>query len=70
LASIPLRRNAGGFFVSFRNVGLPIRPEDYTNPFSPIGVDLNKDVPATPATDPANATKTGSNAAEPQQNSM
>jgi hypothetical protein len=32
-----------GYFVAFRNVGLPIRTEDYDNPHSPIGVNLNKD---------------------------
>jgi hypothetical protein len=53
-----------GYFVSFRNVGLPIRPEDYANPFSPIGVNLNKDRPATPAADPASAPKTGSEDAD------
>jgi hypothetical protein len=32
-----------GYFVAFRNVGLPIRTEDYDNPHSPIGVNLNED---------------------------
>jgi hypothetical protein len=53
-----------GYFVSFRNVGLPIRPEDYANPYSPIGVNLDKPVPATAAADPATAPKTGSAGAD------
>ena len=49
-----------GYFVAFRNVGLPIRTEDYENPFSPVGVNLNKPQPATPASDPSAAPKTAS----------
>lgn len=46
-----------GTFVSFRSVGLPIRFEDYANPWSPIGVNIDKAVtkpkeppPGEPAT--------------------
>jgi hypothetical protein len=46
-----------GYFVSFRNVGLPIRPEDYARPFNPIGIDLNKPVEDAPAANPAGAEK-------------
>ncbi|GAA4601068.1 hypothetical protein BJY16_003749 [Actinoplanes octamycinicus] len=49
-----------GYFVSFRNVGLPIRTEDYANPFSPVGVNLNKPRPETAPASPADAEKTGS----------
>lgn len=56
-----------GYFASFRNVGLPIRPEDYANPFSPIGVNLNSSVPASPAVDPADAPKTGSDTADTEE---
>jgi hypothetical protein len=49
-----------GYFVAFRNIGLPIRTGDYENPFSPVGVNLNKPRPETPAADPNTAPKTGS----------
>jgi hypothetical protein len=49
-----------GYFASFRNVGLPIRTEDYENPFSPIGINLKKDRPETAPASPASAPKTAS----------
>ncbi|WP_330351956.1 hypothetical protein [Streptomyces chartreusis] len=48
-----------GYFVSFRSVGLPIRMEDYANPFSPIGVNLDKP-PAAPKEPPPGEPATGS----------
>jgi hypothetical protein len=53
-----------GYFVSFRNVGLPIRTEDYEKPWSPIGVNLNKPVAEKPPADPANADTTASEQAD------
>jgi hypothetical protein len=47
-----------GYFVAFRNIGLPIHPDDYTNPWSPQGANLAKDMP--PAADPKTAPTTGS----------
>src|SRR4029077_19433222 len=53
-----------GYFVSFRSVGLPIHKDDFSNPWSPLGVNLAKDLPAgqsgSTGTDPQNAPKTGS----------
>src|SRR5690349_4903173 len=49
-----------GYFVSFRSVGLPIHKEDFDNPWSPLGVNLEKAIPNTEPADPANAPKTGS----------
>ncbi|MGZ3754664.1 MAG: hypothetical protein ACXVAY_15500 [Mucilaginibacter sp.] len=31
-----------GYFVSFRPIGLPIDPNDYSNPWSPTGSELNQ----------------------------
>lgn len=31
-----------GHFVSFRNIGLPIREEDYRNPWTPAGAEMKK----------------------------
>ena len=31
-----------GYFVSFRTIGLPIHKDDYDNPWSPLGVNLQK----------------------------
>ncbi|BCJ45957.1 hypothetical protein GCM10010168_49050 [Actinoplanes ianthinogenes] len=53
-----------GYFVAFRNVGLPIRTEDYEKPWSPIGVNLNKPVAEKPPADPANADTTASEQAD------
>ena len=50
-----------GYFVAFRSIGLPIHPDDYANPWSPLGVNLQKDIPQTPAADPKTAPQTGSN---------
>jgi hypothetical protein len=49
-----------GYFVSFRSVGLPIAKQDFENPWSPLGSNLEKDVAVPPAADPATAPKTGS----------
>ena len=49
-----------GYFVAFRNIGLPIHPDDFDNPWSPTGVNLEKDIPKTEPVDPKNAPKTGS----------
>jgi hypothetical protein len=49
-----------GYFVSFRSIGLPIHHEDYANPFSPAGVNLDAARPKTEPIDPANAPRTGS----------
>lgn len=49
-----------GYFVAFRSVGLPIRTEDYADPHSPIGVNLNKDRPQAPPAAPSTAPKTAS----------
>src|SRR5262245_30344503 len=31
-----------GSFVSFRPIGLPIRKQDYQNPFTPFGAEMTK----------------------------
>ena len=49
-----------GYFVAFRSIGLPIHPDDYANPWSPLGVNLEKDIPKTDPADPKTAPKTGS----------
>src|SRR4051794_1355100 len=49
-----------GYFVSFRNVGLPLHQEDFENPWSPLGVNLAKNIPHTEPSDPKNAPKTAS----------
>jgi hypothetical protein len=49
-----------GYFVSFRSVGLPIHKEDFNNPWSPLGVNLQKDIPPSDPSDPKNAPKTAS----------
>jgi hypothetical protein len=49
-----------GYFVAFRSIGLPIHKDDYSNPWSPLGVNLEKDIPKTDPVDPKNAPKTGS----------
>ncbi len=49
-----------GYFVAFRSVGLPIHGDDFANPWSPLGVNLQKDIPKTDPADPATAPKTGS----------
>src|SRR6476619_610933 len=51
-----------GYFIAFRTVGLPIHKDDFKNPWSPLGVNLEKDVPQTDAADPQNAPKTASGA--------
>lgn len=49
-----------GYFVSFRSVGLPIHKDDFANPWSPLGVNLQKDIPQTNPSDPKDAPKTAS----------
>lgn len=49
-----------GYFVAFRTIGLPIHKDDYSNPWSPLGVNLQKDIPKTDPVDPKDAPKTGS----------
>jgi hypothetical protein len=46
-----------GYFAAFRMIGLPIRKDDFDNPWSPLGGNLEKDVPVPEPSDPANATK-------------
>ena len=54
-----------GYFAAFRDVGLPIHKDDFENPWSPLGVNLEKDIPQPPPADPASANKTGSAALDP-----
>src|SRR5882757_9783231 len=54
-----------GYFVSFRDIGLPIHKDDFANPFSPLGANLDQNIPETPPADPADAPKTGSTALDP-----
>src|ERR1700730_14913889 len=53
-----------GYFVSFRTVGLPIHGDDFANPWTPLGgnleKDLEKDIPKSDPVDPKDAKKTGS----------
>jgi hypothetical protein len=47
-----------GYFVSFRPIGLPIHKEDFANPWTPLGGNLNVNKPTpsptnTPGVDPA-----------------
>jgi hypothetical protein len=49
-----------GYFVSFRTVGLPIHQDDFDNPWSPLGVNLQKDIPKKDPSDPKDAPKTAS----------
>jgi len=49
-----------GYFVSFRTVGLPIHQDDFKNPWSPLGANLQADIPKTEPTDPKDAPKTAS----------
>jgi hypothetical protein len=56
-----------GYFVAFRNIGLPIHTADYANPYSPVGGNLAKDIPVTPPADPKDAPKTGSDKVDTTQ---
>lgn len=56
-----------GYFVSFRTIGLPIHFEDYKNPWSPLGVNLEKNIPKTDPVDPKDAPKTGSDKIDTDQ---
>jgi hypothetical protein len=49
-----------GYFVSFREIGLPIHKQDFDKPWSPLGANLDKDIPKTNPADPKDAPKTGS----------
>lgn len=53
-----------GYFTSFRTVGLPIRKQDFANPWNPFGASMEdkikKDVPVPEAKDPKDAPKTDS----------
>jgi len=53
-----------GYFSAFRSVGLPIHEDDFNNPWSPLGVNLQKDIPKTEPSDPKNAPKTASSILE------
>jgi hypothetical protein len=48
-----------GYFVAFRTVGLPIHGDDFSNPWTPTGGNLAKDIAKDPV-DPKDAPKTGS----------
>lgn len=56
-----------GYFVAFRSIGLPIHKDDYENPWSPLGVNLEKDIPKTDPVDPKDAPKTGSDKIDTSQ---
>jgi hypothetical protein len=51
-----------GYFIAFRSVGLPIHKDDFNNPWSPLGLNLQKDLPpgqsSTTGTDPKDVPKT------------
>lgn len=49
-----------GYFIAFRSVGLPIHKDDFANPWSPLGVNLQKDIPQSNPADPQTAPKTAS----------
>jgi hypothetical protein len=49
-----------GYYVAFRSVGLPIHKDDFDNPWSPLGLNLQKNIPPTDPTDPKDAPKTAS----------
>src|SRR5262245_20852087 len=49
-----------GYFTSFRTVGLPIHKDDFDNPFTPLGGNLDKDIPKSDPKDPKDAPKTAS----------
>jgi hypothetical protein len=34
-----------GYFVSFRPIGLPIHKEDFANPYTPLGGNMNLNRP-------------------------
>lgn len=44
-----------GYFCAFRSIGLPIHKDDYSNPYSPLGGNLEKDIPKTDPVDPKDA---------------
>src|SRR5690242_21378610 len=57
-----------GYFAAFRPIGLPIHKDDYSNPYSPSGGNLQKDIPATDPVDPKDAApRTGSSNLDPNK---
>lgn len=42
-----------GYFVAFRPIGLPIHKEDYSNPYSPLGGNLDVNKPTSTPINPA-----------------
>ncbi len=53
-----------GYFCAFRSVGLPIHKDDFDNPWSPLGVNLEKAIPKSDPQDPKDAPKTASSQLE------
>jgi hypothetical protein len=51
-----------GYFIAFRSVGLPIHKEDFEDPWSPLGVNLDKAIPESVPKDPKDVATTGSSA--------
>lgn len=49
-----------GYFTAFRTVGLPVTADDYANPFTPLGGNLDKDIPKKDPSDPKDAPTTAS----------
>jgi hypothetical protein len=49
-----------GYFAAFRTLGLPIHDDDYDNPWTPLGGNLDKDIPKTDPADPKGAPQTAS----------
>jgi hypothetical protein len=43
-----------GYFAAFRTIGLPIHKDDYANPYSPLGGNLQQNIPKTDPVDPKN----------------
>ena len=57
-----------GYFVAFRDIGLPIREDTFANPWDPQGGNLQKGAPPVPdKTDPANTPATGSGGVDPEK---
>jgi hypothetical protein len=57
-----------GYFTAFRSIGLPIHKDDYSNPYSPLGGNLQKDLPKTDPVDPKDtAPKTASGTLDPNK---
>jgi hypothetical protein len=57
-----------GYFSAFRSIGLPIHKEDYDNPYTPTGGNLQKDLPKSDPVDPKDtAPKTASGSLDPNK---